>query len=58
MCSGEEEVIRWREEDQEQQHLDNAMFLWTRYLQHLRTEVVSPPPPPPRPHQHQHHYQP
>ena len=35
-------MARWREEDLQQQHLDNALALWNRFLSNTRTEVVPP----------------
>lgn len=33
-------LSRWRAEDLIQQHLDNALVLWTRFERALRTEMV------------------
>ena len=37
----EAQVEQWRREDMQQQHLDNAMVLWTRYVTATRNQVVS-----------------
>ena len=36
----EGELAQWRDEDMKQQHLDNALALWTRFEKGLRTEMV------------------